>query len=303
MHRMQSLKENKSHVSSDLRKKTLRRNKRCAKIQNRAGWKSRPVLQKGNTIMIKMIIRADDVGYSEAVNYGIEKTVKEGLIKSVGLMPNMPAAAHGLKLLQGTGVCIGQHTNVCLGKPCADPALIPSLLDENGNLKSSKAYRAAFKEGAEIARLDELVIEIEAQYHRFVELTGQNPDYFEAHAVMSGNLAKALEIVAEKYSLPYCDMSPMSREGMFRGKRIVPCSMGSMNPDYDPVQCLKDAVANADPDVPNIFVCHPGYLDAFLLKSSSLTLNRTKEVEMLCDPAVREWLESQDVELLTYRDI
>lgn len=46
--------------------------------------------------MIDLIIRADDVGYSEAVNYGIEKTVKQGLIGSVGLMPNMPAAAHGL---------------------------------------------------------------------------------------------------------------------------------------------------------------------------------------------------------------
>ena len=49
--------------------------------------------------MIKLLLRADDLGYSEAVNYGIEKTVREGLIRSVGLMPNMPAAAHGLTLL------------------------------------------------------------------------------------------------------------------------------------------------------------------------------------------------------------
>jgi predicted glycoside hydrolase/deacetylase ChbG (UPF0249 family) len=48
---------------------------------------------------MKLIIRADDIGYSEAVNYGIEKSVKDGLIRSAGLMPNMPYAAHGLKLL------------------------------------------------------------------------------------------------------------------------------------------------------------------------------------------------------------
>ncbi len=263
---------------------------------------SRPAIQKGN-MMIKLVIRADDLGHCEAINYGIEKTVKEGLIKSVGLMPNMPAAEHGLRLLEGTGVCIGQHTNVCLGKPCADPRLIPSLLDENGNLKSSKAYRAAFKEGREIAELEELVIEIEAQYHRFVELVGRDPDYFEAHAVMSGNLSKALEIVAEKYNLPYCDISPIDTTGTFNGKQIASCTMGSMTQDYDPVQCLKEAVAGANPDVPNIFVCHPGYVDASLLRNSSLTLNRTKEVEMLCDPAVREWLAGQGVELLTYRDI
>ncbi|MCD8067575.1 MAG: ChbG/HpnK family deacetylase [Lachnospiraceae bacterium] len=253
--------------------------------------------------MIQMIIRADDVGYSEAVNYGIEKSVKDGLIGSVGLMPNMSAAAHGLKLLEGTGVCIGQHTNVCLGKPCADPKLIPSLLDENGNLKSSRAYRAAFKENREIVELEELVIEIEAQYHHFVELVGHDPEYFEAHAVMSRNLSRALEIVAGKYQLPYCDMTPIDTVGTFKGREIASCAMGSMSPDYDPVQCLKDAVANASPDMPNIFVCHPGYLDAFLLKSSSLTVNRTKEVEMLCDPAVREWLKERGVELITYRDI
>ena len=30
--------------------------------------------------MKKILLRADDLGYSEAVNYGIEKSVKEGLL-------------------------------------------------------------------------------------------------------------------------------------------------------------------------------------------------------------------------------
>lgn len=253
--------------------------------------------------MIQMIIRADDVGYSEAVNYGIAKSVRDGLIRSVGVMPNMPSAQHGLDLLNGTGVCIGQHTNLCLGKPCADPAKIPSLVGENGELKSSRQYREAFAKGEDFVVLDEVVLEIEAQYFRFKELTGQEPDYFEAHAVTSKNLYKGLEIVAEKYGLRYSNMSPMDTIGTFAGKPVAACPMGSMAPDYDPVKCLKDAVQNARTDMPNIFVCHPGYLDAYLLKSSSLTVNRTKEVEMLCDPKVREWLKEQGVELITYRDI
>lgn len=60
---------------------------------------------------------------------------------------------------------------------------------------------------------------------------------------------------------------------------------------------------HAREDMPNVFVCHPGYLDACLLRSSSLTVNRTKEVEMLCDPAVRVWLRQQDVQLVTYDEI
>ena len=189
--------------------------------------------------MKKLIIRADDIGYSEAVNYGIMKSVKDGLVRSAGLMPNMPYAKHGLDLLEGLDVCIGQHTNVCLGKPCADPALIPSMLQENGDFKSSRMYREAFKRGEEIIELDEAIIEIEAQYARFKELTGKEPAYFEAHAVMSKNLFRALEIVAEKYSLPLQTISFTKEPASFNGKPIMILPMGSMSPEYDAFELRK----------------------------------------------------------------
>ena len=50
---------------------------------------------------------------------------------------------------------------------------------------------------------EEVIIEIEAQYHRFLELFGRKPDYFEGHAVASANFFKGLEYVAEKYGLKY----------------------------------------------------------------------------------------------------
>ena len=254
--------------------------------------------------MKQLIIRADDIGYSEAVNYGIEKSVKEGLIGSAGLMPNMPFAEHGLKLLEGTGVVLGQHTNMCLEKPCSDPKDIPSLVDEKGNLKSSKTYREAFKNKEDFVVVEEAVIEIEAQYKRFLELVGKEPAYFEAHAVMSMNLFKALEIVANKYSLPYQEIRFDGKPTTFNKKPILILPMGSMEQEYDPFETLKKDIAEyAREDMPNVFVCHPGYIDAYLLKNSSLTLNRAKEVEMLCDPKVKEWLEINQIELVTYDDV
>lgn len=253
--------------------------------------------------MIQMIIRADDIGYSEAVNYGIEKSVRDGLIRSAGLMPNMPYAEHGVKLLEGLDVCIGQHTNICLGKPCCDPGEIPSLVQENGEFLPSSAYRNAFAEGRDLVDLNDAVKEAEAQYFRFKEITGKEPAYFEAHAIASENLWKALEIVAEKHHLPFNYMTPMTKIGSFCGKPVASCVMESMDPEYDPFETLKKAVENARKDMPNIFVCHPGYVDDYLLKHSSLTLNRTKEVAMLCDPAVREYLENHHVQLLSYQEI
>ena len=254
--------------------------------------------------MIKLIIRADDIGYSEAVNLGIAKSVRDGLIRSAGLMPNMPYAEHGLKLLEGLDVVIGQHTNMCLGKPCANPALIPSLLDENGSLKSSRTYREAFKKGEDFVVVEEAVIEIEAQYERFKELVGKEPSYFEAHAVVSENLFKALDIVAEKYGLKQQKVRFDGQPTTFNGKPVVMLPMGSMSSEYDPFETLKkDVLEFARTDMPNVFVCHPGYIDNYLLKNSSLTLNRAKEVEMLCDPAVKLWLEEHEAELLNYDDI
>lgn len=56
-------------------------------------------------------------------------------------------------------------------------------------------------------------------------------------------------------------------------------------------------------DLPGIYVCHPGYVDDYLMQTSSLNLNRTKEVVMLTDPTVKSWLEEQAVELISYDDI
>ena len=254
--------------------------------------------------MKKLVIRADDIGYSEAVNYGIMKSVKDGLVRSAGVMPNMPYAEHGIRLLEGEDVCLGQHTNVCLGRPCADPALIPSLLQANGEFRSSRDYRQAFSAGEEFVKMEEAVIEIEAQYQRFKELTGKEPGYFEAHAVISRNLSEALEIVAEKYGLPYQPARFDGKPTTFNGKpvRILPMKSGS--PDYDAYECLKEGVLNvAKEDMPSVAVLHPGYLDDFILNHSSLTVNRTKETAMLCDPAMKEWLDEHDVEQIDYRDI
>lgn len=250
--------------------------------------------------MKRILIRADDLGYCEAVNYGIAKSVRDGIIRSVGLMPNMPAAQHGLELLEGTEVCYGQHTNICVGKPLTDPALIPSIVQENGELKSSSAYRKAEQD---FVVLDEVILEIEAQYQRFVELTGQQPRYFEGHAVASNNFFKGLEIVAKRHGLDYLAMGRPGEAVRFRNTNLY-ASMESVLPDYDPFASLQRvALQDYGADGCGMFVCHPGYLDAYILRTSSMTIPRTKEVEMACDPQTKAWLAEQQITVVTYDDL
>ena len=58
-------------------------------------------------------------------------------------------------------------------------------------------------------------------------------------------------------------------------------SMDSMKPNYDPLASLKKAaLADHGPNGCAMMICHPGYLDAYLLRTSSLTVPRTTEVEV-----------------------
>lgn len=159
---------------------------------------------------MKVIFRADDLGMSEGINYGIAKAISCGPIKSVGLMPNMPAASHGFDLVAASGVSVGQHTNICLGKPVSDPASIPSLVDERGEFCSSRTIRARTED---TIVLEEAEREIQAQLDRFRALTGRDPAYFEGHAVFSPTFFQALQNVAERNGLFYINpMDPVWSE-------------------------------------------------------------------------------------------
>jgi predicted glycoside hydrolase/deacetylase ChbG (UPF0249 family) len=245
----------------------------------------------------RLLLRADDLGFCEGINYGIAKTVREGLIKTVGIMPNMPAAAHGISLLEGEEVCFGQHTNICAGRPLTDPALIPSIVGKNGEFKTSGEYRSAKED---FVVLDEVILEIEAQYQRFVELTGQEPHYFEGHAVASINFFKGLEIVANRHGLRYLAVSFDGSAIRFGSEKLY-LHMESMKPDYEPLTALKEI--DYHEDGVDMFVCHPGYLDAYILKKSSLTMPRPMEVEMLCSEEAKAWIEENDIQLVTYDEI
>ena len=245
--------------------------------------------------MKQILFRADDLGYSEGVNYGIAKTVRGGIIKNVGLMPNMKAAAHGVALVNVEQICLGQHTNICIGRPVSNPEKIPSLVNEDGMFKRSSVYRSA---ESDFVVLEEVVIEIEAQYRRFLELTGRQPGYFEGHAVKSGNFFKGLQIVAERHGLKYVPFPNELGEPVSIGDSKVYMYAGSMA-ERSPEECLRQVVENEPEDRTGMIIYHPGYLDAYILENSSLTTGRVYEAKMLCSKRVRKYLQEENVRSIT----
>lgn len=244
--------------------------------------------------MKRLLLRADDLGFSEAVNYGIAKTVREGLIRNCGVMVNMDATEHAVHLFESIPCCLGLHCNVSVGRPVCPPDAVPSLVDDRGIFHNSRKYRQA---SAEFASIEDFYTELTAQYQRFVSLFGKKPAYFEAHAVSSNNLCIALEQVAKENGLFY---QPFFSDFQLGGTYVVNTPNHSMESGYDARSALKQELSKVEDGSCHLYVCHPGYLDQYLLKNSSLTLPRADEVDMLCDPGIRQWLEDQGFALVTY---
>ena len=245
--------------------------------------------------MNKILVRADDLGYCEAFNYGLARAVKSGIVRSVGVMPNMEWAEHGVNLLKDTDVIFTVHANICQGKPVSDPKLIPSMVDENGEFKDKSLYRGA--------KEDFVVLEVQAQYDRLVELSGKKPYMVEAHAVPSNNFMTAIAIVAQRNGVESMKFDPATKRPMI-GKYAMKFSMDSGNPDYDPFESFKKAASQEmAEDECALMVLHPGYVDQYIYDTSYITKGRAQEVAFAINPEVPKWCEENNVKLMTYADL
>lgn len=244
--------------------------------------------------MKQLLLRADDLGFSEGVNYGIAKTARDGLIQNCGIMVNMDATEHAVDLFASIPCCFGLHCNVSVGRPICPPEEVPSLVDARGVFYNSRKYREAAED---FASVEDLHRELTAQYRRYLDLFGKKPSYFEAHAVKSRNLGIALEQVAMENGLFY---QPTFSDFSLGGTYVINVPANNMSADYDARAALKQALSRAEDGKCYLYVCHPGYVDSYLLENSFLTLARAKEADMLCDPEIRFWLHDQGFDLVTY---
>ena len=252
----------------------------------------------------QILVRADDLGYSRGVNYGIYDATHIGMIRNVGIMVNMPFTQHGWDLIKDMpDLSIGLHTDISNGRPITDPKLLPSITTPDGFFKHSKVYRSATEDFVDY---DEVVMEIEAQYQALVALIGRKPDYFEGHAVVSENFVKGMKAVAAQHNVPFLDFAFDGSAVPFKGKKMKPIMSSVTDGDnYDAVEVIKSAAEYSldhDDEIPMV-IFHCGYLDEYILTNSSLTRPRPKEVAAACDPDLIQWLKDKQIQHVKYSEL
>lgn len=248
--------------------------------------------------MSKLLLRADDLGFSEAVNLGIAKTVRAGTIRNVGMMSNMPSAKSGYHLLKNYDIALGLHVNLCAGACLSDPQSIPTLVKENGEFYSSREIRSR---DHDTISLEEAKKEIDAQVQKFREITDKNPDYIDVHAIESANALKAAGEIADRYQIFYDQAflnKQWEKDHQLYGLMAIPDETNT----YDAVGFFeehKDFMKKHD----TVVIFHPGYLDYYILTHSSYTVIRPFETEFLTSDYLKAFIATNKLELSDFRKI
>jgi len=245
----------------------------------------------------KLVVNADDFGFTESVSHGIIKAFKEGIVTSTTLMVNMPAAENAAMLaLKNPQLAVGIHFVLTAGRP------VSSGVSSLTNLDGSFPGYNAFFEKADKGDLAESEVEKEfrAQLDRFLSF-GLTPSHFDSHHHV--HLAETIRPVVSKlaceFNVPVRSFDRKSGDSKVWGE-----SFTFLDGFYGG-EATTDKLTELLHEVADLkaaeLMCHPGFADDELRAIDSYCDMREKELEILTSPKTKRLVESLNIELVNYR--
>jgi len=120
----------------------------------------------------RLIVNADDFGLSPEVNAGIMRACRDGILRSASLMVAEPAARQAAKMARDDPTLdVGLHAVVCGGRSVLDPSRLGAAVNASGQFRDNPVtagMRYFFDRSLRTAMTDEL----RAQVERHLELVG-----------------------------------------------------------------------------------------------------------------------------------
>ena len=246
--------------------------------------------------MKKLIINADDFGYSRAVTNGILDSYKTGILTSTTMMMNTESTEHAVEMAkENSGLGIWVHLVLTFGRPLL--ATHKTIIDEKGNFQKLSFYENNNFE----VDLDEIYREWKAQIEKFLSY-GLIPTHLDSHHHINsfGDIYTVYLRLAREYELPVRNNIPDLKN---IDKEVK--STDSFQLEY------KEAL-NTIENITDIFkkydsvevMTHPSYLDKFIMENSSFNMPRLEETAFLTDKdRVSKFRESTSFDLVTFREL
>lgn len=231
--------------------------------------------------MAKLIINADDFGYTRANTEGIIEGCRHGVIRSTTALCNMPWLEYGRDLAEGCPeLGVGVHLTLTLGKALTG---VKSFTDGEGNFLSKKEIYAAALDMREVYE------EWKAQIERYIEVFGHMPTHLDSHHSVHDFNEKQKEValtLADEYGLYLRRYSPYAYVSGFFGPAATKETLLGL---------LRE---NEGRDIE--IMVHPGYCDLELYRQSSYNVSRLQELDVLCSREVLDYVKKTDIELTHY---
>jgi predicted glycoside hydrolase/deacetylase ChbG (UPF0249 family) len=270
--------------------------------------------------MARLIINADDLGYSPTVNQAIADLHSQGIVTSASLMVNQPFSEAGAEIaLQSPGLSIGVHLNLSKGFPLLPPSQVPSLVDERGRFwPSNQLFPKVL-----LRQIDwsEARAELDAQVN-WALVRGLRLDNLDTHVHfhmlpparrLTRNLARRYGVTAWRTPDPRATLLPsklwidlLAIPTPDSGRLAVPHYLISLHQWGQ--RLLTDRQLGSvlsRPEVIAELVVHPGYIDDphLPLPDQLPPARRQVEVDLLTSSPFRAWLTELEVQLISYADL
>jgi predicted glycoside hydrolase/deacetylase ChbG (UPF0249 family) len=274
----------------------------CASMANgQTTMPAAPTLNLFGDDKIRLVIRADDFGFSHASNMALEKILDEGTITAASVMVNTGWLDETVEILsKHPQVSVGVH--VCLNSewvpykwgPVLPAKEVPSLVDEWGHFYGTRSALMAHHPD-----LDEVEAEIRAQVDLALR-KGLKISYMDHHmsmAVTTPEMRERFVKVAKEHGL-----------GISRWYGEMP---GPIVYSVEPAKKLDFLINGLEKlDKPGLYliVCHTAIKspEVEVLKDLNITGPknmadyRQAECDMLCSPRLKQVIKEKGIELVGY---
>jgi chitin disaccharide deacetylase len=289
--------------------------------------------------MRRLIVNADDFGFTAGVNRAIVEAHMQGIVTSSTLMANGPAFEDAVRLA-GTipRLSVGCHVVLIDGTPVLPAGQLPSIISTNSGSVRFRDGLKSFAARALAGRLDAVEIESEAVAQiRKLQSAGLNVSHIDTHKhthllppVLRPLLRAAQACGVRALRNPFGPRKPLKPTELLRRPglwtryaevrllgtlaarfRDSAHKAGMLTPDgtlgivvtgaLD--EKLFRAIAEIIPEGTWEFVCHPGYNDDDLKRSNTrLRESRETELRVLTMPKARQLLSNQGIALISYHE-
>lgn len=290
--------------------------------------------------MRRLIVNADDFGFTAGVNRAIVEAHKHGIVTSATLMANGRAFENAVVLAKTVpSLSVGCHVVLIDGEPVLHAERLPSITSTSSSGVGFRNSLKSFAVRALAGRMDAGEIESEASAQiRKLQAAGLNVSHVDTHKhthlfpqVLRPLLRAARACGVRALRNPFGPSKPLRssellrrpglwtryaevkilhtlaarfRDAAHRSDLITPDGTVGIVVTGQLDEQLFRAIAAVIPEGTWEFVCHPGYNDDDLKRADTrLRESRETELRVLTMPAARELLSSQGIALISFHEL